>query len=225
MIHLHLLLATLAMGTPSPAVTKADKPPAPVWAEIQADPLLTVLQSPAAARWVAVDAGCELRPAADGKSCVFAAAGPGVYRLLVIAGDADPARVAVRVGDLPKPPDPPRPPEPAPTSELGRKFQAAFDADPLPRAERLKVLADTVELYRQAAALATATDVATTGQLVARVREAAKALGLDGLAGLRQEIGRVLSEAMPTDEPMTAAVRERAAKTFNLIRAALQEVK
>lgn len=104
-------------------------------------------------------------------------------------------------------------------------MQAAYDADPLPKAEKAKILGDKIELYRQAAVLAAAADVTSTGQLVSRVKAAAKALGVDGLTGLQQSIGKVLSEAMPTDEPMTEGVRAKAAKAFLLIRTALQEIR
>ena len=103
MTTIPLLLAAVALGAdPMPAtVTKAPAPPPPTWAEIPADPLLTVLQSPTASRWVLIDDGADLRPAADGKSATFAAAQPGRYRLLVLPEQGEPqrARQPLHFGD------------------------------------------------------------------------------------------------------------------------------
>lgn len=227
MTPLPILLLSLALGAdPAPAVTKAPAPPAPTWNEVQADPLLTVLQSPDPAKWLAVDEGCDLRPAADGRSVTFAAGTPGRYRLLVVPEKGEPIRVAVVVGKPEPTPPGPKPPEPrpVPTDPLTRKLQAEFDKDAREPAKKLADLKDLVELYRQAADLASSAGVTSTGQLVTRVRDAARAMGIEGLADLRRAISVELATAMPTDEPMTAELRGKAKDVFLRIRAALQGV-
>lgn len=225
MTPIALLLLAAALGAdPAPVVTKAPAPPAPAWNEMPADPLLTVLQCPDPARWLTVDDGCDLRPAADGKSATFAAALPGRYRLLVVPEKGEPIRVAVVVG---KPePTPPKPPEPrpVPTDPLVKKLQTEFDKDAREPAKKTSDLKDLVELYKQAADLAASADVTSTGQLVTRVRDAARAMGVEGLADLRRAISVELVTAMPSDEPMTSELRGKAKETFLRIRAALQGV-
>lgn len=228
MTPLPILLLTLALGAdPAPAaVTKAPAPPAPVWVEIQADPLGTRLESASKSTWTVVDSGCAVWPAADGKSAVFVAVAPARYKVLVTSEKGEVTHVAVTVGTPePTPPKPGPVDPPVPQSELGKKLQAAFDADPTPKDKKLAVLALKAELYKQAADLAGSPDVTSTGQLVTRVKDASKALGVDGLPAVRQVIAAVLAEAMPTDEPMTADLRTKAAAAFQRIRSALLEVK
>lgn len=224
MTTIPLLLAAVALGAdPMPAtVTKAPAPPPPTWAEIPADPLLTVLQSPTASRWVLIDDGCDLRPSADGKSATFAASAPGRYRLLVLPEQGEPQRVSVRVGEAPpKPPEP----RPVPTDPFVKRLQTEFDKDTREGSKKLADLKDLIELYRQAADLAASAEVVSTGQLVGRVRDASRALGIEGLADLRRAVSVELAAAMPTDEPMTSELRAKAKDVFLRIRAALQEVK
>ena len=56
------------------------------------------------------------------------------------------------------------------------------------------------------------------------MRDASKALGVEGLADLRRLISVELAGAMPSDEPMTSELRGKAKETFLKIRAALQGV-
>lgn len=205
------------------SVVKVDPAADPVWNEVTADPIQTILESPAKSRWVVVTGGCKVTPVDDGKRAAFAAGKSGRYLIVVLPEAGEPILVAVLQGKVDPPPKPDDPV--VPVSDLGKKLQAAFDLDPLPRDKKLPLLALKVELYKQAAALAAAPDVTTTGQLVQRVRDASKALGGDTLTDLRKEISLVLAAAMPTDEPMTATVRDRAAATFTLIQSALKEVK
>jgi hypothetical protein len=236
-----LALASSALASdPAPApkliqqsaVNKVERPAAPPWVEITADPLLTTLQAPSAAKWVQIDEGCDVRPAADGLTAIFAAIKAGRYRLVVIPKDGDPIRVAVLVGKVdppaPQPPEPgpqPKPPAPPEPSSLGKRFQAEYEKDARQLDKRRMDLADLIELYKQAADLAADTTVTSTGQLVGRVRDASRVLGIDGLADLRRAIAAELIAALPSDEPLTAALRTKAAETFTRIRSALQEVK
>lgn len=238
------LLTTLAAFTcgadPAPApklvtnaVAKVDDNGQTPWVEITADPILTTLGSPTAAKWVQVDDGCKLKPAADGKTAVFAAVKAGRYRLVVVPTEGEPIRVAVVVGGvIPPVPPPPGPgpgpdvpPPPPPASELGKKIQAAFDADPGDRAEKLKVLADKIELYKQAAGLAADPAVTSLGALVAAVKAAADTLHTEKLPGVRKAVRAELAAAFPVDAAMTDEIREKAKATFQRIQSALKEVK
>lgn len=233
LLPLILLQNPAPMPKPIPVVAevnKGDKLPPAVWTEIPADPILTTLVNATAAKWISVDDNCELRPAADGKSCVFAAAKAGRYRLIVVPETGDIVRVAVIVGKPdPVPPVPPAPTPnppapPAPVDPLTAKFQAAFNLDTRDAAKKKTDLLDLVELYTQAAVLANATDVTTTGQLVSRVRDASKALAIAGLDDLRRAVSVELATAMPADVPLTQELRTKAAATFTKIKTALQGV-
>jgi hypothetical protein len=212
-------------------VNKVDRPTAPAWVEIAADPILTTLQAPGVSKWISVDDGCDLRPVGDGQTAVFAAATTGRYRLVVIPADGDPLRVAVTVGIVPPVPVPPTPVPPVPVppappqSELGKKLQAAFDADPRSRAEKAKIVAVKVELYKQAATLAVDPAVTSTGVLLERVKTAAATLNVDGITAMRQVIAAELAAVMPSDLPLTAALRTAASAAFAKISDALKEVK
>jgi hypothetical protein len=201
-------------------VGKAERTPAPAWTEIRADPILTVLTAPAAARWVLVDDGADLRPDADGKSAAFAAGKPGRYRILVIAGDGEPARVAVIVGAVPGPDGPP----PNDDAFL-RRLQTAFDLDSREAAKRTADRLDLVELYRQAADLAERPEVTTVAALVARIREASKLLVVEGLADLRKAIAAELAAAFPIDAPLDEATRSKVRALFLKLSAALKSLK
>lgn len=208
-------------------VNKGDKLPPAIWTEIPADPILTTLVNPTSAKWISVDDGCELRPASDGKSCVFAAVKAGRYRLIVVPETGDVMRVAIVVGkiDPPTPPTPPGPtPPPVPADPLTEKFQAAYGKDSRDAAKKKTDLLDLIELYKQAGELASATDVSTTGQLVSRVRDASKALAIAGLEDLRRAISVELATAMPADVALTQDLRTKAAATFTKIKTALQGV-
>ena len=215
--------------TPAGGVVKVDPAADPVWNEVTADPIQTTLESPAKSRWVIVTAGCKVTPVDDGKRAVFAAAKAGRYLLVVLPEAGEPVLVAVLVGKVdppPKPDDPPVPPPvPVPVSDLGKRFQAEFDKDAREAAKKRSDLADLVELYRQAGDLAASADVTTTGQLVARVRDASKALGIEGLADLRRAISVELATAMPADEALSAELRTKAKSVFSRIQFALKEVK
>ena len=184
---LALALLSVVPYQPPPAVAKAERTPPPSWAEIKADPILTVLTAPISSRWVIVDDGADLRPDADGKSAAFAAIKPGRYRILVIAGDGEPARVAVIVGAGPGP-DGPLPNDDA----LLRRLQSAFDLDPREASKKTADRLDLVELYRQAADLAERPDLSTVAALVSRIRDAGKLLLVEGLADLRRAIAAEL---------------------------------
>jgi len=234
-----MLLPLLLLQNPAPMprpitvvaeVNKGDKLPPAIWTEIPADPILTTLVNPAAAKWISVDDGCELRPAADGKSCVFAASKSGRYRVIVVPEMGEIMRVAVVVGKIdpvppPAPPGPTPPPvPPAPTDPLTVKFQAAYLLDTRPAAEKKTDLLDLVELCRQAVVLADSADVSTSGQLVTQIASAANRLAIKGLADLRAAMNAEMKTTLGFDVPLTAATRAKAKETLSKILTSLQGV-
>lgn len=232
-IVLCFLTAVPAFGGP---VVKLDSPAKPEWVTVQADPVLTTLSvGYNGGKWVLVDDGpqCDLRAAADGKTATFAATADGQYRLLVISGE-DVHRVkVVRAVKPPEPmppgPDPnPKPPEPkppAPADPLVKLLQAGYDADPRAAEAKRPDLLDLIELFRQAGLLAVDAKVTTAGQLVSRVAEASKALGITGLVDVRKSIILELQAAFPEDVPLTADSRKKATDLFARLKVALEQVK
>lgn len=216
-----LLLIGVLLAADPPTVA-ADPPPPPAkWTEVKARAgQLVRLTASSAGRWVLVDdAAAAIQPSPDGKSAVFAAGGPGRYRLLVIPPDADPARVVVVVGDAPPPP--PKPPDPPPEDPLRAKFRAAYNADPGDAAKKDAARKDLAELYRQGAMLTADNTVTTTGELVDRLRRAGQTLAADQLPGTRKAVALELAAAMPADEPLTPDRRKDAAALFSKISDAL----
>lgn len=119
---------------------------------------------------------------------------------------------------LPKPPEPPADP-------LRAKLKTAFDADPLQLDKRKGAAADLAALYRQAAKLAADPEVATSGALLDRVRQAAGMLvGADGLRDVRRAAGAELSAILPTDADLTAEQRDATAKLFQRLAVILEEL-
>ena len=232
-----LAAAALSPAADKPAVVKLDSPPKPEWVAVQCDPVLTTLIAPTASVWVLVDdqPACELRAAADGKTATFAAAGDGQYRVLVIAEKEVHRVKLVRAtvppqpmppGPGPGPPPPPTPPTPpAPTDPLTVRLQTAFDADPRAAVERTADRLLLVELYAQAATMAADSAVASTGDLVNRVRAAATGLKITGLADCRKVIGAELAAAFPDDTPLDDDARKKLAAVFAHIKACLEAVK
>jgi hypothetical protein len=122
----------------------------------------------------------------------------------------------------PKPPDVPPTPAP-PVDPLKVKLKAAFDAETA-TAKRDQAK-DLAALYRQAAKLAADATVVTSGDLLGRVRDAAKSLvGADSLKGLRSAAGAELGLLLPTDADLTADQRAAVAKLFGRLADALEEL-
>lgn len=113
----------------------------------------------------------------------------------------------------PKPPVPPKPPEPA--DPLRAKLKSAFDADPAQLDARRSHAKDLAALYRQAAKLCADESVATSGDLLARVKTAAASLvGADALRECRKVVGAELGALLPTDDALTDAQRKAVAALF-----------
>jgi hypothetical protein len=226
---LAILLAAVAV-TSAGEITKLEGPPKAEWRVIQADPVITTLSAgDRPARWFLLDEhpAAELRAAADGKTATFASTIDGQFRVIAISGE-DVHRVKVVKGPpQPMPPGPdPKPPAPVPPADpLAAKLQAAFDAEVLPKEKKAEAIKDKVELYTQAAKLALDPEVATTGQLLGRVKKAADALHTDTLPLVRKAVRAELQAAMPEDVPLTPESRAKAAAMFTRIKTALEGVK
>lgn len=211
-------------------------PEAPKWTEFKADvgDLIT-LSLPGMTdkgTWVLVDEGASIKPCGNGKECSFAAKRPGKYRLLVTTA-TETHRVAVIVGPpQPMPPDPkppePKPPEPKPPEPIDafrRAVQDAYTADTANPVKKQGELLDLVELYTQAVTLAGDKTVMSVGQLVQRLRDATKALGITGLEAVRKLIAAELVAAFPADTTLDDSSRSKAAALMGRIRDVLKEVK
>jgi len=135
------------------------------------------------------------------------------------------ADLVAKLDDGPTPPKPvpPRPPEPA--DPLKARLRAAFDADHQQLDLRRAAALDLAALYREAAKLAADPAVATSGDLLARVRDAARALvGADALREVRRVAGAELGAVLPTDAPLTDEQRKQAAALFTKLATALEDI-
>ena len=114
--------------------------------------------------------------------------------------------------DVPKP-VPPKPPEPV--DPLAKKLKAAYDADPAQLEKRRESAKDLAELYRQAAVLAADEGVATSGDLLKRVKDASATLvGVDALRECRRVVAMELGALLPTDDALTGEQRAGVAALF-----------
>jgi hypothetical protein len=107
------------------------------------------------------------------------------------------------------PPVPPKPFDP-----LKVKLAAAFEADAA--AGKKDSAKDLAALYRAAAKLCTSADVATAGELLARVKKAAATMldPPDALKGVRAAVGAELGAMFPADGPLSDEQRVKAAELF-----------
>jgi hypothetical protein len=207
-------LATACHAAP-PEIVPVPPPEANKWNELHAIPgRLLVLSAQTASKWILVDEeGGDLRDFDGGKSCAFVAPAAGRFRIIVISPDGTSSRVVVVVGDVPAPPNP-KPPAP-PVDPLKAKLKVAYDADSMPVAAKVESARDLAALYRQAAQLVVKPDVATAGELLARVKTAASSLvGADALKGVRTVVAGELSMLFPADGPLTEQQRQKAAELF-----------
>lgn len=107
----------------------------------------------------------------------------------------------------------PRPPKPA--DPLRAKLKAAYDADPADAAKKREQAKDLAALYREAAKLTLDMAVPTSGELLARVKDAAgRMIGPNALVGCRKVKAAELGALLPTDEPLTDAQRKAVAALF-----------
>ena len=210
----HLLLAHALLLAPAQA--RADAPdvrpvPAPAsaaWEEMRVPAgELVVLSAAPASEW---DADPTPHTFESGKYAVFLLK-PGESRKVVVTGPDKAKRRLVLVAGEPGPVVPPKPP----ADPLAARLKAAYDADPAEPAKRKGHAKDLAELYRQAADLAGKPDVATSGDLLQRVRAASGMLvGPDALKGVRAEVAKELAVILPADAALADDQRKAAAELF-----------
>jgi hypothetical protein len=212
-----LFLTALLAQPPSPAIKLPD--------EVKAAPgrivRLTAETTGRHVRWHLAADDADLVPFPDGAAAVFSSPKPGRYTVLAwtAAGDvpSDAAKCVVVVGD---------PPGPAPADPLARDLGKLFAEDAT--ADKPAHAAQLAALYREAVAFAEKADVATTGDLAARIRAAAATLvPADALVGLRKRIAEEVAKELSTDgeKPLDAATRTKAAKLFDRVATTLEGLK
>lgn len=172
-------------------------------------------------RWYLVSEDADLVPFPDGKVALFTAPKAGRYAVLAwtAAGDmpSDAAKCVVVVGD---------PPGPGPVEPFARDLRKLFADDST--SDKARHVAQLAALYREAIAYAEKADVATAGDLAARIRAAASTLvPADALVGIRKRIAEEIAKELPADgeKPLDAATRARAAKLFERIATHLEDLK
>lgn len=135
----------------------------------------------------------------------------------------------VKLKDLGLDPVAPEPaPPPKPVDPLAQTLRAAYSADASPGdpAKKREALADLVETYKQAVALARTTELTTASAVIAKVKASAAGLGLtpSDLVGVRTAIGAEIKAAFPADVALDAAGRDKLAGVFARVQAALAAV-
>lgn len=226
---LALLLATTAVAQPpvgavDVSVLPRPAPDKPVQLTAPRGQIVTLTAGKAkAVQWRLFDtAGADLVASPSGVA-YFTATADGTYRV-VAAADNELVLIVVTVGTAPGPdpkPPAPKPPAPKPGGPLYDRLKAAFDADQTPQKQGRAH--DLAALYRQAAALVESPDVATSGDLLRRVREAAATLiGPDALPAVRKAAAAELALVLGEDAPLTADQRAAAAKLFRELAAVLE---
>ena len=213
-----LILASLALVQPSPPSIKLP-------AEATALPG-RILQLKAETtgqhvRWFLASEDADLVPFPDGKVALFSSPKAGRYTVLAwtAAGDvpSDAAKCVIVVGE---------PLAPPPVDPLVRDLQKLYADDST--ADKAKALAQLAALYREAVAFAEKADVATAGDLAARIRTAGSTLlAADALVGIRKRIADEIAKELSTDadKPLDAPLRTKAGKLFARLAAVLEGLK
>jgi hypothetical protein len=152
---------------------------------------------------------------------------PGEYRFLAVTckgGKLSPFAVCIVTVPGPPAPPPPPPPPPEPTDPLYLSLKAAWQAEP---AATRAVLRDRLAaIYEVAVGYVTAPRDKTQGELIARVKDAAKAQVGDPatvLPVLRQAIAAYLKANLVTDP--AAPIDPRSAAAFSAVAKALEALK
>ena len=172
-------------------------------------------------RWYLVAADADLVPFPDGKVALFTAPKAGRYTVLAwtASGDmpSDAVKCVVVIGE---------PVVPAPTDPFARDLKKQFAEDS--SSDKIKHLALLAALYREAIVYAEKAEVATAGDLAARIRAAAGTLlPTDALVGLRKRIAEEIAKELPLegDKALDSATRTKAARLFERIAVCLEELK
>ena len=227
-----LALAVDPAPDPKPVAPRIKLPPDPIQTKAGELGKLRCDTTGKCVRWVALTPGLSLDPIDNGRVLYYTGL-PGRYTLLcyTAAGDvpSDPARCVIVIGDAPAPGPGPQPgpgPGPAPPADpLKARLKAAYDTDPLVIDKRREQAKDLAALYRQAAKLAADPTVATSGDLLQRVKAAAGTLvGADSLKAVRTVAGVELAAVLPTDAALADDQRSAAAALFAKLAATLDEL-
>ncbi len=172
-------------------------------------------------RWYLVSEDADLVPFPDGKVALFTAPKAGRFTVLAwtAAGDvpSDAAKCVVVVGD---------PPGPVLVEPFARDLRKLFADDFT--LDKSKHVAQLAALYREAIAYAEKAEVATAGDLAARIRAAASSLiPSEALVGIRKRIAEEIAKELPieSDKPLDAATRSKAAKLFERLATHLEDLK
>lgn len=220
------LLALLALA-PAAAAAEPDVRPVPPpaaakWAELPVPAgELVVLSAAPASEW---DADPTPHVFEGGRYAVFLLAKGETRKVVVTGPDKSKSRVLLVAGDAPGPLPPPKP-KPKPEDPLKARLKAAYDADPAEPAKRKDQAKDLAELYRQAADLCGKPEVATSGDLLHRVRAASATLvGADALKGVRREVAQELAVLLPADAALSGEQRLAVAELFRKLAAILDGV-
>lgn len=178
-------------------------------------------------RWKTFDPGLTLLDRgdlADPLSMIVFSCRPGRYTLYAWASAGEdatelvPCVVVVEEGG-------PAPPPPGPDVFL-EAVRAAYAADPDAATKREDML-QLAAVWRQAVGLAKKPAVATVGELMGKVKEAAGTLAEGRLKGVRTRVGEELQTALAADinSPLTGAVQNKVVALFERIATALEKVK
>lgn len=204
-----LFLLPLTVRAEPPKVVPVPPPAPDSWHQLKGAEIgkLFVLSAEPASKWRLETPGAELRVFDNGKSGVFLATAPGVYRLTVTGPAGDTSQNEIAVGGPG--------PKPEPTDALKEKMKAAFDSDKGEGATKQEAAKDLAELYRQAAALALKPEITTASDLLKRAKDAATVLiGADQLLAVRKVVSQELSLLLPTDSTLTDEQRKKVADLF-----------
>lgn len=120
--------------------------------------------------------------------------------------------------DTPIPPKPILPPIVNPYRD---QLKTAFDGDAGDAAKKAETRKDMAELYRQAGTLAADTSFTGTKQLREKIKTVAAKLADDQLLDTRAMIADIVGGVLPSDAPLDAATRLKAATLFAAIADAL----
>lgn len=206
-------------------VAPATLPVVKLPAEVQGQPgrmvRLTAETTGKQVRWHLVSEDADLVPFPEGKVALFTAPKPGRYVVLAwtASGDqpSDAARCIIDIREIPAP---------APLDPFARDLRKHFALDST--TDKARHLAQLAALYREAIAYAEKSEVATVGDLAARIRAAAAGLmPAEALIEVRKRIAEEIAKELPVDGEVALdpATRAKAAKLFDRIAKHLEELR
>lgn len=211
LVGIALCLATVAVAEP-PKVTVVPSGEPDKWVKVEGaiTNKLFVLAAEPASKWRLLYRGTdvELRVFDSGRTGVFVSNVAGTFSVVVTGPGGDVSSIEIVVVDDVAP----KPPVPVPVDELKSALKKAFDVETGDKKEFAK---DLAELYRQAAVLASKTEVKTSGDLLKRCQDAAVTLiGNDKMLAVRKVVAGELGKILPTDATLTDTQRKATTELF-----------